>query len=156
MRASAWRRSAASSASSFARWIAPVPPSSPRSAWQSASQAVRLASSEDARYVGLCMPRFLLPLPYGENQIPVKAFNFTEDVVDSHDKYLWAPASLALTTRIADSFAKFRWGPNIIGPQAGRYWSHLTPELGHEAAANHCFHVFGVYPWTRFLGRGMD
>ncbi|WP_255363045.1 DUF6390 family protein [Mycobacterium sp. 1245805.9] len=40
----------------------------------------------------------------------------------------------------------------IIGPQAGRYWSHLTPELAHEAAANHCFHVFGVYPWTRFLG----
>lgn len=44
----------------------------------------------------------------------------------------------------------------IIGPQAGRYWSHLTTDLAHEAAANHCFHVFGVYPWTRFLGRGMD
>ncbi|UXA09320.1 hypothetical protein KXD96_11980 [Mycobacterium sp. SMC-2] len=44
----------------------------------------------------------------------------------------------------------------IIGPQAGRYWAHLTPQLAHEAAANHCFHVFGVYPWTRFLGRGMD
>lgn len=44
----------------------------------------------------------------------------------------------------------------IIGPQAGRYWSHLTPELAHEAAGNHCFHVFGVYPWTRFLGRGLD
>jgi len=44
----------------------------------------------------------------------------------------------------------------IIGPQAGRYWSHLTPDLAYEAAANHCFHVFGVYPWTRFLGRGMD
>lgn len=44
----------------------------------------------------------------------------------------------------------------IIGPQAGRYWSHLTPDLAGEAAANHCFHVFGVYPWTRFLGRGMD
>ena len=27
--------------------------------------------SEDARYVGLCMPRFLLRLPFGENQIPV-------------------------------------------------------------------------------------
>jgi Family of unknown function (DUF6390) len=45
---------------------------------------------------------------------------------------------------------------SIIGPQAGRYWSHLTGELAGEAAANHCFHVFGVYPWTRFLGRGMD
>jgi Family of unknown function (DUF6390) len=44
----------------------------------------------------------------------------------------------------------------IIGPQAGRYWSHLTPDLAREAAGNHCFHVFGVYPWTRFLGRGMD
>jgi hypothetical protein len=44
----------------------------------------------------------------------------------------------------------------IIGPQAGRYWSHLTPELVREAAGNHCFHVFGVYPWTRYLGRGMD
>jgi hypothetical protein len=39
----------------------------------------------------------------------------------------------------------------IIGPQAGRYWSHLTADLAREAAANHCFHVFGVYPWTRFL-----
>lgn len=40
----------------------------------------------------------------------------------------------------------------IIGPQAGRYWSHLTSDLACEAAGNHCFHVFGVYPWTRFLG----
>ncbi|HTX97025.1 MAG TPA: DUF6390 family protein [Mycobacterium sp.] len=44
----------------------------------------------------------------------------------------------------------------IIGPQAGRYWSHLTRDLAAEAAGNHSFHVFGVYPWTRFLGRGMD
>jgi hypothetical protein len=40
----------------------------------------------------------------------------------------------------------------IIGPQARRYWSHLSPELTCEAAANHCFHVFGVYPWSRLLG----
>lgn len=43
----------------------------------------------------------------------------------------------------------------IIGPRAGRYWSHLTPDLAREAAPNHCFHVFGVYPWTRFLSRGI-
>lgn len=42
----------------------------------------------------------------------------------------------------------------IIGPQAGRYWSHLTTDLACEAAGNHCFHVFGVYPWTRLLARG--
>ncbi|MFY2557202.1 type VI secretion system contractile sheath large subunit [Corallococcus terminator] len=75
--------------------------------------------SEDARYVGLALPRFLLRLPYGEKTVPVKAFNFTEDVVGSHEKYLWGHASVALTSRVADSFAKFRWSPNIIGPQSG-------------------------------------
>ncbi len=44
----------------------------------------------------------------------------------------------------------------VIGPQAGHYWTHLTPELLDEAAGDHCFHVFGVYPWTRLLGKGMD
>jgi Family of unknown function (DUF6390) len=44
----------------------------------------------------------------------------------------------------------------IIGPQARHYWSHLSPKLAPEAAANHCFHVFGVYPWSRLLGKGMD
>jgi type VI secretion system protein ImpC len=75
--------------------------------------------SEDARYVGLCMPRFLLRVPYGEKTIPVKSFNFSEDVIDHHDRYLWGYASNALLTRIADSFANYRWGPNIIGPQSG-------------------------------------
>lgn len=44
----------------------------------------------------------------------------------------------------------------VIGPQAGHYWHHLTPRLADEAAPNHSFHVFGVYPWSRLLGKGMD
>ena len=44
----------------------------------------------------------------------------------------------------------------VIGPQAGHYWAHLTADLLDEAAGNHAFHVFGVYPWTRLLGRGAD
>ncbi|MEV0043263.1 DUF6390 family protein [Nocardia rhamnosiphila] len=43
----------------------------------------------------------------------------------------------------------------VIGPAAGHYWKYLAEEsLAGEAAANHCFHVFGVYPWSRLLGRG--
>ena len=75
--------------------------------------------SEDARYLGLCLPRFLLRLPYGEKDIPVKAFNFAEDVVGHHERYLWGHASTAFITRVADSFARYRWAPNIIGPQSG-------------------------------------
>jgi type VI secretion system protein ImpC len=81
--------------------------------WQS------FRESEDARYVGLCMPRFLLRLPYGEQSLPVKAFNFNEDVIGQHESYLWGYTSTALAARVVDSFAKFRWCPNIIGPQAG-------------------------------------
>jgi hypothetical protein len=39
----------------------------------------------------------------------------------------------------------------LIAPQAGHYWGHLTPEVVAEAAPTHGFHVFGVYPWTRLL-----
>jgi len=75
--------------------------------------------SEDARYVGLCGPRMLLRLPYGPETVPVKSFNFKEEVVGSHEKYLWGHSAIAMATRVADSFAKYRWCPNIIGPQSG-------------------------------------
>jgi len=77
--------------------------------------------SEDARYVAMCMPRFLLRAPYGtrESELAVRDFGFSETVIDQHENYLWGPASLALTARIAESFAKYRWCPNIIGPLGG-------------------------------------
>jgi type VI secretion system protein ImpC len=81
--------------------------------WQS------FRESEDARYVGLTMPRFLLRLPYGETTVPVKSFNYSESSAGKHEAYVWGNSSFALATRIADSFAKFRWCPNIIGPQSG-------------------------------------
>ncbi|WP_245718447.1 DUF6390 family protein [Nocardia miyunensis] len=44
----------------------------------------------------------------------------------------------------------------LIGPIAGGYWQHLGADLSDEVAADHSFHVFGIYPWTRLLGRGPD
>jgi type VI secretion system protein ImpC len=75
--------------------------------------------SEDSRYVGLTMPRFLLRLPYGPDSNPVKSFNYEERVTANHDHYLWGNTAFTFATRLADSFAKFRWCPNIIGPQSG-------------------------------------
>lgn len=75
--------------------------------------------SDDARNVGLLMPRFLLRLPYGNATVPAKTFQYEEEVIGEHGKYLWGNATFAFATRIADSFAKYRWCPNIIGPQAG-------------------------------------
>jgi type VI secretion system protein ImpC len=75
--------------------------------------------SEDSRYVALALPRFLLRLPYGPNTLPVKSFNYQEDVSASHSHYTWGNAALAFASRITDSFAKYRWCANIIGPQGG-------------------------------------
>jgi type VI secretion system protein ImpC len=81
--------------------------------WQS------FRESEDARYVALTAPRFLLRLPYDPEANPVKAFKYEEKVTDSHAKYLWGNTAFAFATRLTDSFAKYRWCPNIIGPQSG-------------------------------------
>lgn len=75
-------------------------------------------SSEDARYVGLALPRFLLRQPYHLEDNPCKRFQYSETVHSHHD-YNWGNSSFALATRIADSFAKYRWCPNIIGPASG-------------------------------------
>ena len=81
--------------------------------WQS------FRESEDSRYVGLTVPRFLLRLPYGPDTQPVKAFNYHEEVTDNHQHYLWGNTAFAFATRLTDSFAKYRWCANIIGPKGG-------------------------------------
>lgn len=74
--------------------------------------------SEDARYVGLTLPKFLLRLPYGENSVPAKSFNFKEEAVRD-DEFCWGNTAFCFATRLTDSFAKYRWCSNIIGPQGG-------------------------------------
>ncbi|MEJ0014959.1 MAG: type VI secretion system contractile sheath large subunit [Acetobacteraceae bacterium] len=76
-------------------------------------------TSEDSRYFGLTLPRFLLRLPYGSDTVPVQAFNFEEKTDGATGNYLWGNASFAFATRLNDSFAHYRWAPNIIGPQSG-------------------------------------
>ncbi|MGE8295081.1 MAG: type VI secretion system contractile sheath large subunit [Pseudomonas sp.] len=81
--------------------------------WQS------FREQEDARYVGLTVPRFLLRNPYDPEDNPVKSFVYKENVANSHEHYLWGNTAYAFASRLTDSFAKFRWCPNIIGPQSG-------------------------------------
>lgn len=78
-----------------------------------------LRKTEDSRNIGLTLPHFLLRLPYGPDNTPVKSFNYTEDVSTGDDDFLWGNAAFAFASRITDSFAKYRWAANIIGPQGG-------------------------------------
>ncbi|HEX7048207.1 MAG TPA: type VI secretion system contractile sheath large subunit [Gammaproteobacteria bacterium] len=74
--------------------------------------------TEDARNVALTMPRFMLRLPYGEEN-PSREFNYQETVEGSKENFLWGNAAFAFASRLTASFAEYRWCPNIIGPQSG-------------------------------------
>ncbi|CAB3749541.1 hypothetical protein LMG29542_01023 [Paraburkholderia humisilvae] len=76
--------------------------------------------TDDARYVGLTMPRVLGRLPYGKDTTPVRAFNYEEAVKGpDHDRYLWVNASFAFAANMVRSFVNNGWCVQIRGPQAG-------------------------------------
>ncbi|MFT9638039.1 type VI secretion system contractile sheath large subunit [Alcaligenes phenolicus] len=83
-------------------------------AWQS------LRESDDARYLGLAMPRFLARLPYGARTNPVDEFDFEEDTDGaSHDRYTWANSAYAMAVNINRSFKHFGWCTAIRGVESG-------------------------------------
>lgn len=83
-------------------------------AWRS------LRESDDARYIGLAMPRFLARLPYGAKTSPVEAFDFEEDTgAADHSRYTWANAAYAMAVNINRSFKLYGWCSRIRGIESG-------------------------------------
>jgi type VI secretion system protein ImpC len=83
-------------------------------AWRS------LRESDDARYIGLAMPRFLARQPYGAKTNPVEDFNFEEDTAGAdHNKYAWANAAYAMAVNINRSFKLYGWCSRIRGIESG-------------------------------------
>lgn len=71
-------------------------------AWRS------LRESDDSKYIGLTMPRFLARIPYGPMTNPVEEFDFEEDTEGAdHNKYTWANSAYAMATNINQSFKEF-------------------------------------------------
>ena len=77
--------------------------------------------SEDARYVGLTLPRFLGRLPFHPaDGATVEGFNFVEDVDGTdHEKYLWCNAAYAFGARLTSAFEDFGWCAAIRGVEGG-------------------------------------
>ena len=83
-------------------------------AWRS------LRESEDSKYVGMAMPRFLGRLPYGSKTDPVEAFAFEEETDGSdHSKYGWVNAAYGMAVNINRSFKEYGWCSRIRGIESG-------------------------------------
>jgi type VI secretion system protein ImpC len=108
--------------------------------------------SDDARYVALAMPRFLLRTPYTVENQDVKDFVFEEDVrTETHKRYLWGNASFALAGRMTESFAKYGWYNAIVGPTSGG----TVPNLPlHQYEATGQYHT--KIPTETLISEDMD
>jgi len=83
-------------------------------AWRS------LRSSQDSKYIGLAMPRFLARLPYGAKTKPVEEFAFEEETgTGDHSRYTWANSAYAMGANINRAFKLYGWCTRIRGIEAG-------------------------------------
>ena len=83
-------------------------------AWRS------LRESDDAKFVGLAMPRFLARLPYGAKTSPVEEFEFEETTEGgAHGRYTWANAAYAMAVNINRAFKLYGWCTAIRGVESG-------------------------------------
>lgn len=83
-------------------------------AWRS------LRASENSKYLGLCMPRFLSRIPYGAKTAPVDEFDFEEDTEGAdHSKYTWSNSAYAMATNVARAFELYGWCAKIRGVESG-------------------------------------
>ncbi|OQS32951.1 type VI secretion system contractile sheath large subunit [Chromobacterium haemolyticum] len=83
-------------------------------AWRS------LRDSEESRYIGLAMPRFLARATYGAKSNPVEAFAFEEDTAcGDAARFTWANAAYAMAVNINRSFKMYGWCSKIRGVESG-------------------------------------
>ena len=83
-------------------------------AWRS------LRESDDAKYVGLAMPRFLSRVPYGAKTSPVEEFDFEEETgTGDHSKYTWSNAAYAMAVNVNRAFKNYGWCTAIRVVESG-------------------------------------
>jgi len=79
-----------------------------------------LRSSEDSRYLGLALPRFLGRMPYGAKTNPVDDFAFEEETGGSDpSKFCWLNAAYAMGTNITRAYSYYGWCTRIRGVESG-------------------------------------
>jgi type VI secretion system protein ImpC len=81
--------------------------------------------SEEACYLGLTFPRFILRKPWHPDTNPVPGMNFTEVASGDSSKYLWGNAVWLFGRNLGRSFAESGWCQYIRGPKGGGIISGL-------------------------------
>lgn len=93
-----------------------------------------LRRTEDARFIGIALPRVLLRGPYAQEV--TNGFCFEEEVADRNSsKYLWGNAAFAWATVLVRTFAECGWLADIRGTDRNREGGGLVtglPSIGYS------------------------
>lgn len=81
--------------------------------------------TEEAAYIGLTFPRYILRKPYHPDTNPVPGMNFTERSEGDSSKYLWGSASWLFARNLGRSFTESGWCQYLRGPKGGGLISGL-------------------------------
>lgn len=86
-----------------------------------------LRATEEAAYLGLTLPRYILRLPYDPVTNPVgSGFEFKESVTGNVDgEYLWGNTAILLAKNMIRSFTNSGWCQYLRGPKGGGLVSGL-------------------------------
>jgi type VI secretion system protein ImpC len=94
-----------------------------------------LRDSEEAAYIGLTMPRYIVRVPYNEMTNPAEGINFSEKVQGNVDgEFLWGSSAMLLARNLVRSFETSGWCQYLRGVKGG---GQVT------ALATHTFNLRG-------------
>ncbi|MFO0580131.1 MAG: type VI secretion system contractile sheath large subunit [Polyangia bacterium] len=78
-----------------------------------------LRDTPEASYLGLCLPRYVVRLPWHPEKNPCPGISFSETTSGERDKYLWGNATLLVARNLVRSFDQSGWCQYIRGPNGG-------------------------------------
>ena len=88
----------------------------PYSAWN------QLRDTEEAAYIGLVLPRYLVRTPWNDITNPAENINFEEHVRgDKVDEYLWGSGAMLLARNLVRSFETSGWCQYLRGVKGGGF-----------------------------------
>ncbi|WNG17732.1 type VI secretion system contractile sheath large subunit [Cystobacter fuscus] len=79
----------------------------------------QLRDKEEAAYIGLTLPRYVVRQPWDPDTNPCTVLNFKEDAQGDSKKYLWGSAAFLMGRNLVKAFEQSGWCQSIRGPKGG-------------------------------------
>ena len=117
-----------------------------------------LRRGQEAAYLGLVLPRFLLRNPYGPASSPIEAFDFDELAGSpEHEAYLWGNPAFAVAALLGRSFDESgSFDPRRFDPELGDLPLPMERTADGETVARPCAEVvLGPRAVDRLLEAGL-